>query len=266
MNHPTPVGTEFPEEMIALSSQDVHVWQAELDVPEARLASLSALLSVEEYTRAARFHQEIHRHRYIAGRGILRLLLGRYTDLPPESLRFEIGPSGKPGLAAECNPKGLQFNRTDSDAMSIYAFSRERRVGIDVEKIMDTFEYETVVHAFFNPNEVAALLGLPETQRLPAFYACWTRKEAYLKGRGDGLTFGLDRFEVSLLPGAPPALLATPFDPAEILRWSLYDLAVTPGYVAALGVETQDRDAITIMQYAADTVDTRLTPANKTGA
>ncbi|MCW3098573.1 MAG: phosphopantetheinyl transferase [Chthonomonadaceae bacterium] len=264
MPSPNTLSILFSDETLSLAVEEVHVWQVEMDVPEARMAALSALLSVEEHARAARFHQEIHRHRYIAGRGILRLLLGRYTDLPPEALRFLIGSHGKPELAAAADPEGLQFNRSDAGGLALYAFGRGQRIGIDLEKIPDTFDFEPVARDFFTAHETGALLGLPDAQRLSAFYACWTRKEAYLKGRGDGLTFGLDRFEVSLLPDAPPALLVTPFDPAETLRWSLYDLTVTPGYIAALAVETEDRDAIAITQYALGDPDTLIAPANRT--
>jgi 4'-phosphopantetheinyl transferase len=253
-----------PMGKLSVTPNEVHVWQVELDLSEHQCAGLSAVLSVEEHARAARFHRDVHRRRYIAGRGILRLLLSRYLGRAPESLSFEIGPNGKPEITAEGNAAGLHFNKTDSQAVALYAISWERQIGIDLERIPDTIDFESVAHAFFTEGEITALLGLPEAQRLAAFYACWTRKEAYLKGRGDGLTFGLDRFEVSLLPGTPPALLATPFDPAETLRWSLYDLTVTPGYIAALAVETEDRDAITITQYALGDLDTLIAPANRT--
>jgi 4'-phosphopantetheinyl transferase len=250
MPSPNTLSILFSDETLSLTVEEVHVWQAGLDIAGARLAALSALLSVEEHARAARFHQDVHRRRYLAGRGILRLLLSRYMDIPPEALCFKSGPGGKPELSAECNPEELQFNRTDSEAWGLYAFCRNRRVGIDIERISDTRDCESVARAFFCPNEAVALFGLPEAQRLAAFYACWTRKEAYLKGRGDGLTFGLDRFEVSHLPNAPAALLATPFDPAETLRWSLFDLDVASGYVAALAVEALPTTPITVTQYA----------------
>jgi 4'-phosphopantetheinyl transferase len=118
---------------LSLPVGEVHVWQADLDRPGLPLPTLAALLSPEECTRAARFLRDSHRDRFVAARGILRLLLGRYTASPPESLRFVLGPNGKPELASDCNPDALHFNRTDSSALALYAFSRERRIGIDVE-------------------------------------------------------------------------------------------------------------------------------------
>ena len=257
---PTPALSDSAEARVPLPSGEVHIWQADLDRAKLDLPALSALLSPDEQARAARFLRPSDRERYIAGRGLLRQLLSRYTGLPPESLRFVLGPNGKPGLSADCNPHMLQFNRTDSGSLALYAFCREQRVGIDAETIPQTFDAEAIARSFFHPHELASLLSLPDAQRLPAFFACWTRKEAYLKARGEGLAFGLSRFEVSLLPGTPPCLLETPFDPSETLRWSLYDVTVPSGYVAALAIETPASRPITIRQFEASRARKENTP------
>jgi 4'-phosphopantetheinyl transferase len=93
-----------------------------------------------------------------------------------------------------------------------------------------------VARTAFSPAEVAALLALPEDGRLEGFFRGWTRKEAYVKARGDGLTLALDAFDVSLAPDQPPALLANRLDPSEPARWRLYSLVPADGYLGALAV------------------------------
>ena len=208
------------------------------------MEALGATLSAEEQVRAARFQRPLDRSRYIAGRGQLRRLLGGYTGLTPEQLRFISGPKGKPELASECNPDSLQFNLAHSGGMALYAVAWRRRVGVDLERIRADVEIETLAARFFTPEEAESLRSLPASQRTGAFFTCWTRKEAYLKARGDGITFGLERFAVSLLPDAPPALLRAPFDPAEVDRWTLHALDVGSDYAAALAVEGKERPTV----------------------
>ncbi|HLK55348.1 MAG TPA: 4'-phosphopantetheinyl transferase superfamily protein [Chthonomonadaceae bacterium] len=229
-----------------MDRSEVRVVQAALDLPAPRIEALHRTLTDEERIKAARFHQALHRDRYIAGRGQLRQQLGAYLGIPPERVRLLTGPHGKPELAPECNPDDLRFNLAHSEDRALYAFARGRHLGVDIEYMRANIEIETLAAHFFAPNEASTLLALPEAQRLTAFFACWTRKEAYLKARGDGIPFGLDKFEVSLTPDAPAALLSTAFDPADRGRWTLHALEVGPGFAAAMVIEGQDSPAISL--------------------
>lgn len=215
----------------ALEDGVVHVWRASLDQPPEVTARLRALLDEGELDRARSFRFDLHRERYAVGRGLLRALVGRYLGRAPETIRFSYGPERKPEL-----PRGeLHFNLAHAEASAVYAFSSAFDVGVDVELLRASGNLDGIAERFFSPAEVAALRSLPESERPRAFLTCWTRKEAFLKARGDGLTIRLDSFDVTLAPGLPAELLRTAWAPFEPARWQLVDLSETRrGEVAAL--------------------------------
>jgi 4'-phosphopantetheinyl transferase len=219
----------------ALADGEVHVWRTPLEQPADRLEDLRRTLAPDERQRAERFHFDKDRRHFVAGRGLLRTLLGRYLGRDPGSLQFAYNPQGKPMLAGEGG--GLRFNLAHSHGLALFAVSRGRELGVDLERIRPEFAGEPVAQRFFSPREVAALRALSGERRHEAFFVCWTRKEAYLKATGKGLSLPLDCFDVSLLPGEPAALLATRHDPTEVGRWSLRALAPAQGYAGALAVE-----------------------------
>jgi 4'-phosphopantetheinyl transferase len=200
---------------------------------------LGRLLSDDERHRALCFHFEQNRNRYTARRGVLRLILGRYLGTEPGALKFCYGPQGKPRLAKSHASARLRFNVTHSHGLALYALALQREVGIDLERVCDRVEFERIAAAFFSARERAALTNVAARVRQRAFFACWTRKEAYLKARGDGLTLPLDQFDVSLAPGDPARLLAVRGKPLEASRWMLQELSLGVDYVAALAVEGQ---------------------------
>ena len=196
--------------------------------------ALSRLLSEEERGRAARFVFAEHRTHFIVARGVLRQLLGSYLETPPEALRFAYGMHGKPELAGQHAQSGLRFNLSHSHRLALYAVTRGREVGIDVEHPRPGVDVERLARRFFAPQEIEGLLGMPPGRRWEGFYNCWTRKEAYLKARGEGITVALDSFAVSLRPGEPAALLRCAADSSEVARWRLQALLPGEEYVAAL--------------------------------
>lgn len=220
----------------SLLADEVHVWRAPLPAPSAEIPRLAQLLSADEKERAERIRFQRNRNGFIFARGMLRTLLGGYLGKSPAELRFAYSTHGKPSLAASeaCT---LTFNLSDTDGMVVFAFARERRLGIDVERVRRDFEVEPIAERFFSLAELLALREVPEEHRHEAFFCCWTRKEAYIKALGEGLSHPLRRFDVSLLPGATAALLSTRPDPAEAHRWLLRDIPIAPGHVAALAVE-----------------------------
>jgi 4'-phosphopantetheinyl transferase len=215
-----------------LGDDEVHVWRASLDVPPTRAAALAALLDDAERARAARFHAEAHRRRFVVARATLRTLLARYLGAAPGDLAFGYGPHGKPALAA---PGGhaLRFNLSHCDDVALYAFARARELGVDVERPRASLDAEGVAARFFAAREVAELRALPAAERAAAFAAGWARKEAYLKGLGSGLARPLGDFSVSLAPGDPVRLA----DAEGGGQWSLRSLDPGDGLVGALAVE-----------------------------
>lgn len=220
-----------------LDPDTVHVWRASLDVTAPAIETLEAALSPDERARAARFARTIDRERYVAARGILREILGRYLERPGTEVRFRYASHGKPELEPGPDDRPLQFNLSHAAGLGLVAVAHGRRVGVDIEHVDPTLIDERIPERFFSPREVAALRALPSALQGEAFFACWTRKEAYVKARGEGLSIPLDRFDVALAPGKPAALLRTEDDPAEAGRWTLHALAPAPGYVGALAIE-----------------------------
>jgi len=223
--------------MIALGPDEVHVWTASRDdATDTEVERLRSLLTVVERRRADRFVSKLDQRRFAVGRGRLRVLLGRYLDQSPESIRFAHNPQGKPSL--EAGP--LRFNLAHSGSLVLFALTLDREVGVDIESIRSDFGGEAIARRFFAPAEVASLLTLPPSDRTLAFFQGWTRKEAYIKAQGQGLSMPLDQFEVEIHPDRPARLIATRPDPLEAARWTLVELPTHPGYVAALCVRGQD--------------------------
>jgi 4'-phosphopantetheinyl transferase len=221
---------------LQLRAAEVHVWSAALDSELLATAELVRLLAPDERARAERFTSAGVRNRFVAARGLLRLILARYLHRDAAQLTFAYGIQGKPALAAELAGEGLQFNLSHSGNQALYAVALRREVGIDIEQFRPDRDHEKLARRFFSPGEVAAMESLPPELRTQAFYRCWTRKEAYLKGCGAGLSLPLDSFDVALLPDAAPSLLAQRKTPDEVSRWQMFDLASPAGYCAALAV------------------------------
>jgi 4'-phosphopantetheinyl transferase len=227
-------------ETLTLNNDEVHVWRAPLDVPELSVRSLWYLLAGDECQRAERYVFEKDRKHFVVARGLLRVLLGRYLGQDPQHLRFTYGPHGKPALATDTGGDTLRFNVSHSYGLALYGVTRGREIGVDVEHIRPEVAQETIAEHFFSPREVTILRALPISLQALAFFACWTRKEAYIKATGDGLALPLDQFDVSLAPGEPAALLRTAWDPQEAARWAMHDLAPAPDYRAAVAVAGHD--------------------------
>ena len=219
-----------------LQPSEVHVWRVALDCAPDELPRLSELLAADERERAARFHFEHHRNCFTVGRARRRQLLGRYLGKDPAALEFRYGHAGKPELAGSGKEGCPPFNVSHSDGLALIAIGGPGRLGVDIERIRPRTQPDSFGN-FFAPAEEAALLALPLELRERAFFTCWTRKEAYIKGRGDGLGFGLDRFEVSVSPDAPASLLRVLDHPEEASRWELRSLDAAPDYAGALAVE-----------------------------
>lgn len=229
-----------PPDDLAADHDRVDLWRVALDRPTALVDRLFATLDADERGRAARFAFARDRRRFVVTRGALRTILARHLGTTPTSVRLRYGQHGKPELDGSGQPPVLTFNVSHSGDLALIAVTRARMVGVDVEEIRPDVATLDVAARFFAPAEVAALWSLPTDQRAIGFFNCWTRKEAYVKARGEGLSTPLDRFVVSLAPGEPAALLRSEVDPGEVARWSLRALDLGPDYVGALAVEGND--------------------------
>jgi 4'-phosphopantetheinyl transferase len=227
----------------ALSHDEVHVWHQDLTGVFAAIEAFGGLLSAEEVQRASRFHFDDDCKEYIVSRGTLRVLLGMYLNVPPQELRFAYSKYGRPSLVAGTAPKVLEFNVSHSGGVTLLAFARGRKIGIDVEEVRRDFGTSAIAERFFSGAERAALQELPQAQRHEAFFRCWTRKEAFIKALGEGLSHPLDQFDVSLAPESAAILLATRPDAHDISRWKIWNIKVPADYAAALAVEVNSSPA-----------------------
>lgn len=230
----------MPPPNIVLQNNEVHVWRASLNAPLSSIESLKQLLSDEEVVRAERFYFEKGRHGYIVTHGILRILLGRYLDVDPHQLRFTTNAYGKPLLESPTHSMQPHFNLSHTHELVVFAFTYLGEVGIDIEYMRTNVEYEELAKRNFSPSEYTVLHNLPEDMKQEAFFNCWTRKEAYIKARGMGLSLPLNLFDVSLKPGEPAALLGSRENGQEVARWTFQAMTMPPDYVGALAIEGHD--------------------------
>jgi len=218
----------------ALGPDEVHVWKDRLD--RVSLAEREAALSHEERGRARAMLRESARRRFVAARGGLRMLLAAYGAGNARDLVFAYGDAGKPRLTTTHPEVPLCFNLSHSGDWVLYAFAHNRVVGVDIEAVKPRENADALVRRFFAPAELAVWENIPPPKRTDAFFAGWTRKEAYVKARGEGVLTAFSRFSVDF--GSPARLLFTDGD--DPARWTLVDLAPGPGYVGALAAEGRD--------------------------
>jgi len=218
-----------------LEAHEVHVWHLRLDPSDSCIVRLKDSLSAEELERAARFRFDRHRAEFILARGSLRSLLGAYLAIPPDEVCFQYSEHGKPSVAEVHSPSSLHFNVSHTEGMAIFGFCRGHRIGVDVERLRDDFRADEISERFFSLSERAALNNAPTAQSHELFFRVWTRKEAYIKARGEGLSHHLHQFDVSTDETA--ILLATRPDTSEAQRWRLQDIKIPSGFVAAAALE-----------------------------
>ncbi len=216
---------------LRLDEGEVGVWCASLEPDDVWFERFREVLSPDEVERASRFRFEKHRKRFIASRGILRHLIASSTGRTPEAVKFAYGTHGKPSVDGE-----IRFNMSDSGPVAVYAIGLEREIGIDIEQVRSIRDAGALARRFFSPREAETILRT-ETDRESAFFTCWTRKEAYIKARGEGLSMPLHTFEVSIDPSERPRLVSASIDPREVTRWSMDAFSPLPGYVAAIVTE-----------------------------
>ena len=211
------------------SSGDAAVWLADLDAAAA-VEGAAGVLSEDEQARAQRFVFDQHRRRFVAARAWLRQRLGERLGRPAATLRFEYGPVGKPALAGG---ERLRFNLSHSDRYALLAMAEGVDVGVDIERVRALSDMDALAERVFSASERVALAAVPVNRRVETFFAGWTRKEAYIKARGEGIAL-LGAIEVALSPGEAPRLLRVADRPDEPERWSIEALSPVQGFAAAV--------------------------------
>ena len=232
-------GNFAPRELPALGEADlpedqIEVWSVDLNISDNDLADFRPTLSMDESARADRFYFERHRRRFVAARASLRVVLAAYVDLDPSNIEFEYGHKGKPRLAGKAANFGLHFSVSHSNERALIAVSR-LPLGVDLEFIRPMKDCQAIAKRFFSEAEQSSLFALPPERKLEAFFTCWTRKEAYVKAVGDGLSIPLRSFDVTFLEEQPPALTVHS-SAGQNERWFVSHLASGPNYIGALAV------------------------------
>jgi 4'-phosphopantetheinyl transferase len=219
-----------------LQPGEVHVWRVSLAISRDEESERYATLATDERARAARFLVAPARTQFVAARSALRTILAGYIGKQPGDIAFQLGPIGKPALSPS-EPEPLFFNLSHSRELALVAVTRLGEIGVDVECIREMASREQLAERFFHPNEVAALHRLPEADRAAGFFNAWTRKEAFLKATGKGISFGIDRVEVTLVPGENARVLTVDGDREAAERWSLAPIEPAQVYIGAVAFE-----------------------------
>jgi 4'-phosphopantetheinyl transferase len=223
---------------IALSDDSISVWSVGLEWPEADVEAAAEILSSDEQKRASRFHRVRDRKHFIVAHAVIRLILARYLKIDPRQIPFEYNTFGKPRLMDDAHYPDVRFNLAHSTGVALYALAIGREIGVDLEFTEPDFATIGLAQSLFAPEEVAALSTLSNEDFVAGFYRCWTRKEAYVKAKGLGLSLPLNSFVVSVgTPNETPLLLSDGNEIGDQERWTLVDVIVGEGFAASLAVE-----------------------------
>lgn len=226
-----------PPEKLNLLKNEIHLWQANLDLPSIVIEKLARSLSEDERTRANRFHFAQHRDRFIAGRGILRQLLAKYLQVNSDRIRFEYSSRGKPYLASCLNQNNLQFNVSHSHNLALYGFNYQKIIGVDLEYIKDNINYKQLATRFFTTQELELISCTRTEAQKTRFFQLWTAKEAYLKATGDGLAQGLDGIEFTIDQNNKLSLVSIKQEPTQISDWLINNFIIQDKFIATIAVK-----------------------------
>lgn len=220
---------------LVLQDNEVHLWILRLDNFYAYAEEFLSILSPDENIRSQRYHFYKDNRNFLVSRGILRKLLASYLKTTPEEIRFNYNPYGKPYINQDLNGHNLMFNISHSGLVVLLGFTLDRQIGLDVEYHSEQLNDFHFCKSFFSSREYHDLFSLPEDSRRKAFYNCWTRKEAFIKAIGEGLSFPLNEFDVSIT--SPAELLEMRQNPEEKCRWSMLDIGIDESYSAAMVID-----------------------------
>ena len=230
----------------SVQDDEAHVWASSSDDPGLTAEQLGALLSPRERERAAAFHFDADRRRFLLSHAFLRDVLSRYLQQNSTEIEFTFNRHGKPSLAGH---NSMAFNLSHSGTVAICAIAARRAIGADVERIRPVPDLSDLADLSFSPRERTLLRQYDAAVRLDAFFACWTRKEAYVKARGEGLSIPLDSFDVGMDPGAPAGKFTEVSSAPGASRWWWANVPVARGYAGAIVVEGSPARSVTLFDW-----------------
>jgi len=216
---------------------DVHIWWTSLDQSGSRLEKHEQILATDERARAKRFRFERDRNRFVRRRGVLREILGCYLGIEPNAVRLTYGEHGKPKLVEEMVSRNIEFSLSHSEGIALYGFSHDHQIGVDIEYVREVPEMDQIAGQFFSEGEKEVLRSLKAREKTGAFYKCWTRKEAFTKATGVGLSYPLNSLDVLTDPVGRPQALKIDGSLERTTKWSIRDLTLCSGFAAAFAVE-----------------------------
>jgi 4'-phosphopantetheinyl transferase len=216
-----------------LGADEVCVWHTSLDKINWEGQEVDHLLSADEIKKAESFVFELDRRRYRIGHAFLKMILASYLALQPEEISFRYNQYGKPMLESS----GLFFNMSKSAGYAMYALTRNRNIGVDIEFIREIAQMDPIVRRLFSKPEYELFCTYPESAKKKSFFDCWTRKEAVVKAIGAGLSFPLHTFDVLTNQGESLRLIRLNSDSEKNRQWAIYDLGQDHEYAAAVAVE-----------------------------
>jgi 4'-phosphopantetheinyl transferase len=224
---------------LRLGSEEVHLWLGNVKTSSCDREAMLKTLSRDEQERRLRFRFPEDQANFLFARSMLRIVLASYLDAGPAAVNFSYSAHGKPSLPGSPSG-GLQFNLSHSGDLVLLAVCRDRRIGVDIEKVRRDIEAREIAENYFSAAEREALSHFAGPSLHDAFFSCWTRKEAFVKARGEGLSCPLNCFDVPVDPEEQDMEIQTRPDAAEASRWNLRSLKLAPGYAAALAIEVRD--------------------------
>lgn len=246
---------DYSDEPLSVTPGVVHLWRTRLICSADELVSHQRLLSDAEMMRGNRFIKKSDQEKFFLSKAILRRILALYFKISPEKIEFKYGKNGKPYV----DRSSFQFNVSHSGDCLLIAVTAGNEIGVDVEHVREKQDFLALAERFFAKAEYDAIKKLSPKNQVTAFYRCWTRKEAFIKATGLGLSFGLSDFEVAVenLPLHDSALLSIRNDTAESKKWTLQSIAMddfSKSYFAAFAVQ----DAVTSIvcrRYSPPSID-----------
>ncbi len=226
-----------PQKITSVGKTNVDIWFLKIpSISSSGFVKLESVLSASEIVRSKKFHLSEARFNYICSKGILRLILAEYIKVRPSEIEFCFGVNGKPALFHANDKPSLLFNLSHSKDMALFAITRIGEIGVDVERISIIEYQDKIVNRFFSIQEQIEWSNMAPQHKVSSFFSCWTRKEAFLKGLGSGLSLSLDQFSVSIVPDQPAKLLSVNWEATEMLNWLLADIPIGNNYSATLAV------------------------------
>ncbi len=220
-----------------IEKNEIHVWEINLGYNLNKVKNYISILSDEEKKKASAFRFSDDRARYIISHAVLRLLLSEYLGEKPEEIVFYTDNRGKPYILLDSKCPDIFFNLSHSHEIALIAIYRGQEIGVDIEYISRTINSDGIARRFFTINENKKLNSLSGKLRKEAFFRCWTRKEAFLKAKGLGLSGSLKSFEVSILPDEKPEIISIDGLPSEKNEWSLFDIIHIKNYIGAIAIK-----------------------------